>query len=274
MKCLIISQSDPSRTSGETHPLIAAMAGGGSGARTRVRRVGSALFKWVACVFLLTGGGAGFVLMLSHQKHQDQLALLREAGERELQAAQEEIQRLKDAPDKAGVEVDRTELVKLRGEVAELRRLQREWQQAIEEHRKIIVALQSRLASVEGGGKDAVPGLPAAPLPAPKPALVEGVDVGNLGDNDNAQGTKDEAPIKPLKDERARMCVLHLQGISGAKATWALEFSKRAADVPTDAELFGLNKYLSQRPVCPSGGAYVIGAAGENPRCSVPGHSD
>ena len=52
----------------------------------------------------------------------------------------------------------------------------------------------------------------------------------------------------------------------------AMDFQKRPTDVPLDTDLFGPGKYLPQKPACPSGGVYTLGAVQAKPTCSVPGH--
>jgi hypothetical protein len=68
-------------------------------------------------------------------------------------------------------------------------------------------------------------------------------------------------------------CISNLKAIDGSKATWALEYDKQTNEVPTDTDLFGADKYMREKPVCPAGGIYAIGSVGENPRCSIPGHT-
>jgi hypothetical protein len=68
-------------------------------------------------------------------------------------------------------------------------------------------------------------------------------------------------------------CVPNLRTIQQAKQSWALEHHKTKNDVPTDADLFGPQKYVSAKPVCPAGGSYTLGAVGEPARCSVAGHT-
>jgi cytoskeletal protein RodZ len=66
-------------------------------------------------------------------------------------------------------------------------------------------------------------------------------------------------------------CINNLQQINTAKAQWALENGKTANDIPTEDDLL---VYLPGGifPLCPSGGTYTIGAAGNPPTCSIPGH--
>ena len=70
----------------------------------------------------------------------------------------------------------------------------------------------------------------------------------------------------------AQQCRVYLHKLDGAKQVWAVENRKVDADVPTDSDLFGPGKYMPEKPKCPSGGIYTLGAVDENPRCSTPGH--
>jgi hypothetical protein len=51
-----------------------------------------------------------------------------------------------------------------------------------------------------------------------------------------------------------------------------LEKNKTADAIPTAQDL---SPYFKDGifPVCPSGGTYTIGAVGEQPTCSIPGHA-
>jgi len=68
-------------------------------------------------------------------------------------------------------------------------------------------------------------------------------------------------------------CIANLKQIEGAKGTWALENRKDLNAIPTDTDLFGVNKYFREKPICPQGGTYTIGSVAEKPRCSIPGHT-
>ena len=59
--------------------------------------------------------------------------------------------------------------------------------------------------------------------------------------------------VKARKASQASSCVNNLRQIQGAKATWALESKKVGTDTPTDADLFGADKYIKAKPECPSG---------------------
>jgi len=61
--------------------------------------------------------------------------------------------------------------------------------------------------------------------------------------------------------------------LQAAKETWALEQKKRSEEIPTDADLFGLDGYIREKPKCPQGGTYIWGAVGQNVTCSIPGHT-
>ncbi len=67
-------------------------------------------------------------------------------------------------------------------------------------------------------------------------------------------------------------CISNLKRIEDAKATSALEYKKLPTHVPIDADLFGKGKYLPEKPRCPKGGTYTLGAVNEKARCSIPGH--
>jgi hypothetical protein len=68
-------------------------------------------------------------------------------------------------------------------------------------------------------------------------------------------------------------CTGNLRALDGAKHTWALENKKAGDAIPEDADLFGSDKYIREKPTCPSGGAYLIGRVSRKPRCTVPGHT-
>ena len=70
-------------------------------------------------------------------------------------------------------------------------------------------------------------------------------------------------------------CMANLKQIQGAKAEWAIETHKTPTDTPADSDLFGPTVYIREKPSCPAGGTYFVGAVGEKVRCSLggPGHS-
>jgi regulator of replication initiation timing len=74
-----------------------------------------------------------------------------------------------------------------------------------------------------------------------------------------------------LDAEAQRACINNLRQIYAAKQEWALENNKAADAIPTAQDLLPYFKD-GTFPVCPSGGTYTIGAVGEVPTCSIPGH--
>jgi hypothetical protein len=67
-------------------------------------------------------------------------------------------------------------------------------------------------------------------------------------------------------------CIANLKQLDGAKATWALEYSKQTNDVPAWTDIVGETNYFSRMPKCPSRGTYTLRSVGELPQCNVPGH--
>jgi hypothetical protein len=67
-------------------------------------------------------------------------------------------------------------------------------------------------------------------------------------------------------------CRANLHHIEGAKRVWALENRKMDTTVPTDADLFGPDALMREKPKCPSGGTYTLRAVEDAPLCSIPGH--
>jgi prepilin-type N-terminal cleavage/methylation domain-containing protein len=70
-----------------------------------------------------------------------------------------------------------------------------------------------------------------------------------------------------------RACITNLKSIDMTKAQWLADARKGIEDTPADAELFGDDKYLRDKPKCPSGGTYDLKTVREKPTCTIPGHS-
>ena len=68
-------------------------------------------------------------------------------------------------------------------------------------------------------------------------------------------------------------CISNLKMMEGAKATWAFENQKKTNAVPTDTDLFGPALYITEKPECPRGGTYTLGAVSERPHCSIREHT-
>jgi hypothetical protein len=65
-------------------------------------------------------------------------------------------------------------------------------------------------------------------------------------------------------------CIYNLRRIDAAKKEWALDYNKTNGAVVAWNDLI---PYLwpPDIPVCPDGGVYTIGKAGEKPTCSIGG---
>ena len=81
--------------------------------------------------------------------------------------------------------------------------------------------------------------------------------------------------VAPPEDQGARnFCINCLRLIDAAKMQWALDHNEGNADAPTWDDLRdylgrGTNRNM---PFCPDKGTYTVGAIGEKPTCSIPGH--
>ena len=79
--------------------------------------------------------------------------------------------------------------------------------------------------------------------------------------------------VTARKKAARQACISTLKAIEGAKANWALDMKKSDSDVPTEADLFGPDKYIEKVPTCPGGGTYSINAVRDKPTCSNPDHA-
>jgi hypothetical protein len=80
--------------------------------------------------------------------------------------------------------------------------------------------------------------------------------------------------VKARDTSMQNACINNLRQIDAAKNEWALENNKTNGAPVTEADI---KPYIKLRPnedflKCPAGGIYTIGAVGEIPTCSVPGH--
>ncbi len=78
--------------------------------------------------------------------------------------------------------------------------------------------------------------------------------------------------VKARAQAQKYACISNLRTIDSAKRIWALENKKKETDVPKDADLFGPDKTIATKPVCPAGGTYSLNAVEEPAKCSIPGH--
>ncbi len=83
--------------------------------------------------------------------------------------------------------------------------------------------------------------------------------------------------IVPLKLEKrsakVSKCGDNLWQIRACKQLWAGNYGKTSNDIPTwdDLRPFFPVEWSNHIPVCSSGGTYIIGPVGQNPKCSIGG---
>src|SRR5207237_9485987 len=71
--------------------------------------------------------------------------------------------------------------------------------------------------------------------------------------------------VKARKQATTTACIQNLKTMQGAKGIWALEMKKGDGEVPTDAELFGPDKSISDKPQCAAAGTYDLSARSLTP---------
>ena len=79
--------------------------------------------------------------------------------------------------------------------------------------------------------------------------------------------------VKARTASQKSACIANLKQIDGAKATWALENKKTAADTPLTTDLYGATKYIRDEPTCPASGTYSINAVDSKPTCTITDHT-
>jgi prepilin-type N-terminal cleavage/methylation domain-containing protein len=81
--------------------------------------------------------------------------------------------------------------------------------------------------------------------------------------------------VKARQTAQKNACINNLRMIDGAKEQWALETRAASGGAVVEDGPTGVNSYIkgNARPVCPGGGTYDYKAIGENPTCTVPGHT-
>jgi hypothetical protein len=77
-----------------------------------------------------------------------------------------------------------------------------------------------------------------------------------------------------IRVSQRNSCIGRLMLIDAAKYQWALENKKQPTDTPTwqDLRIYCGHGTNGELPTCPGGGVYTIGAVGQKPTCSIPGH--
>jgi len=79
--------------------------------------------------------------------------------------------------------------------------------------------------------------------------------------------------IKSRNQSQLQACIQNLGKIEAAKQIWGVEHGKHESDTPSDADLFGPDLYIKEKPACPGGGTYELHTIGENVTCTISGHT-
>jgi prepilin-type N-terminal cleavage/methylation domain-containing protein len=81
--------------------------------------------------------------------------------------------------------------------------------------------------------------------------------------------------VKARTLSQKNACIANIKQMDGAKHNWCLEQKKSDTDTPVDTDLFGATSYIKDKPECPGGGAYTLGAVTTRVTCSfsAAGHS-
>jgi prepilin-type N-terminal cleavage/methylation domain-containing protein len=79
--------------------------------------------------------------------------------------------------------------------------------------------------------------------------------------------------MKSRNHAQKQICIENLSQIESAKQVWGLESGRTDGDAPVDADLFGANLYMKQKPRCVGGGEYRLNAIGTNASCEIEGHT-
>ncbi|HYG25055.1 MAG TPA: hypothetical protein VEH04_19985 [Verrucomicrobiae bacterium] len=198
------------------------------------------LLPWILAIGL--GSGLAAVYVKSQAKEKE-LAQLREtaalAEQLQTQVAEFE-SRSQLSEDQVMVSrKDKDELIRLRGEVSQLRDQSKRLTQDLSRAQSQAEAARTEVAQV-------------------------------------AQNAQSNAMmVANIRAERAlqmqmNACVNNLRRLDGAKQQWALEHQKPATAMPQPAEIAS---YLGNAiPACPVGGTYTLNAVNQPPTCSDPSH--
>jgi uncharacterized membrane protein YdfJ with MMPL/SSD domain len=201
-------------------------------------RSGVAVLKWlVILAFVALSAVAGFFYLSDSNARAELDRAQRKALESDQQL--QELQQAQTPAQPKPSEDNNTELVRLRGEVAKARSMEKQYQATQTENQQLKAQIQ-QLQQVNAE---------AAALRS-----------------QNAQF------LATAQDQTFMVqCVANLRNIANAKAQWAAQNGKRPTDMPLDVDIFG--KYLPQKPVCPKGGIYTLGPVSGRPTCTAPGHT-
>lgn len=77
-----------------------------------------------------------------------------------------------------------------------------------------------------------------------------------------------------IRTSRMRVCGVNRQNIDAAKLRWCVETQQSETATPSDADLFGADRYLEHKPTCPARGNYSLNAVREKCTCDASGHEN
>ena len=203
---------------------------------------GEGALKWIAIVCVVAFAALSAFLWTQQNRSRaeaEQLRAQAAAAEATRAKLEEQVTAAEEAR-KTGSQ-DSLELVRLRGEVATLRPLQKQVQQLQTENQQLKATVQQLQHSA-------------------------GESAALRTQNQQLQGA---IQSKVQIDT----CINNLRTIEAAKAAWAAQYQKQPVDTPTDDDLFGPGKPLPQKPVCPANGIYTLNQVQIKPTCTIPGHA-
>lgn len=187
-----------------------------------------------------------FFLFSANRQKSAALAQMRQAQQRvaELEAEL--------AATNSGAANETAQTIRMRAENQDLPRLRTQVQQLQADNSKL---LQLLTAAQQTAGR--------------REAQLEEIEAQNEQAAEDQQA-QDQLVARTETQER-NTCIANLRLIYAAKQAWALDKNKTDSDVPTEQDLLPYLK-AGVFPVCPAGGVYTIGAVGQLPTCSIPGH--
>jgi len=203
---------------------------------------GEGALKWIAIVCVVAFAALSALLWTQQKRSSAEAEQLRAqaAAAEAMRAKLEEQVAAGEEARKIGSQ-DNLELVRLRGEVATLRPLQKQVQQLQTENQQLKATVQQLQHSA-------------------------GESAALRTQNQQLQGA---IQSKVQIDT----CINNLRTIEAAKAAWAAQYQKQPVDTPTDDDLFGPGKPLPQKPVCAANGIYTLNQVQIKPTCTIPGHA-
>jgi DNA repair exonuclease SbcCD ATPase subunit len=202
---------------------------------------GEGALKWVAVLCVVALAGLSAFLWAQQNRSKAQVVELQAqlaTAEATRQKLEEQVAAAEEA--QKGGSQDNLELVRLRGEVASLRPLQKQVQQLQSENQQFKATVQQLQQSA----------------------------------SESAALRTQNQQLQGAMQNKAQVdaCINNLRTIEAAKAAWAAQFQKQPTDTPTEDDLFGPGKPLPQKPVCPANGIYTLNQVQVKATCTIPGH--